>query len=321
MAKQLAPRTLAAVRPFRFGVQLDKPLAGTSWAETARRVAALGYSTLFIPDHFGDQLAPMVALASAAEAAPGLRVGTLVLDNDYRHPLVTAKEAATLDQLSGGRLELGIGAGWMRTDYDESGIPYDPPGVRVDRLAEAVAVLKALWREEKVTWAGEHYRLSEAQGLPRPSTPGGPPLLIGGGSPRVLGLAAREADIVGVNPNLRSGAVDASVAADVLAERFDEKVAWVREAAGDRLADIELQCLCFIVQIGDDREAALARLAPFFGLSTEDAAGIPIALVGKPSQVADTLEERRERWGFSYWVVHAPEMEDFAPVVERLAGG
>jgi probable F420-dependent oxidoreductase len=308
------------VRPFRFGVQLSTPLAGRTWRETARQVESLGYSTLFIPDHFGDQLAPMVALAAAAEATTTLRVGPLVLDNDYRHPLVTAKEAATLDVLSGGRLELGIGAGWMRTDYDEAGLAYDRPGVRVDRLVEAVAILKGLWSQEKVDWDGTHYHLSAAQGLPRPVTEGGPPLLIGGGSPRVLGLAGREADIVGVNPNLVSGAIDASVAADVLGPSFDRKVAWVREAAGSRLADIDLQCLCFVVQVGTPRDQALAQLAPYFSLSVEEAADVPIALAGTVEEVCSTLEARRERWGFNYVVVHEAELESFAPVVGKLTG-
>ena len=301
-------------------MQLSQPLTGTTWSETARQVESLGYSTLFIPDHFGDQLAPMVALAVAVEATTTLRVGPLVLDNDYRHPLVTAKEAATLDVLSGGRLELGIGAGWMRTDYEEAGMPYDRPGVRVARLEEAVAILKGLWSQEKLDWEGTHYRLSGAQGLPQPVTPGGPPLLIGGGSPRVLGLAAREAAIVGVNPNLASGAVDASMAADVLGAAFDRKLEWVREAAGDRLGDIDLQCLCFVVQVGAPRDEALAQLAPFFGLSVEEAADIPIALVGTVDEICASLEERRRRWGFNYVVVHEGELESFAPVVGKLTG-
>lgn len=308
------------MQKFRFGVQLSNAPDGAGWRALARQVESLGYSSLLIPDHLGDQLGPFVALTVAAEATRNLRVGTLVLDNDYRHPLVMAKEAATLDLLSEGRLELGIGAGWMLTDYNESGIPYDPPGVRVDRLAEAMTILKALWADGKCTHAGTHYQLQDAHGLPRPHRPTGPLLTVGGGSPRVLALAAREADIVGVNPNLRAGAIGPEVAADVLGPRFDEKVSWVRAAAGARIDDIELQCLTFVVQVGPDRSEALQNLAPMFGLSPEDAADVPIALVGTVDQICETLEERRERWGFTYWVVHEAEMEALAPVVQRMTG-
>ena len=193
---------------FRFGVQVSTAPDGSGWRRLARQIESRGYSSLLIPDHLGDQLSPFVALTVAAEATTTLRVGTLVLDNDFRHPVIVAKEAATLDLLSEGRLELGIGAGWMITDYRESGIPYDPPGVRVERLGEALAILRALWADGKCTHAGTHYQLEDAQGLPRPHRTNGPPLIVGGGSPRVLALAAREADIVGVNPNLRAGAID-----------------------------------------------------------------------------------------------------------------
>jgi probable F420-dependent oxidoreductase len=308
------------VQRFRFAVQVSTAPEGTGWRELARKIESLGYSSLLIPDHLGDQLGPLVALTVAAEATTSLRVGTLVLDNDYRHPLVMAKEAATLDLLSEGRLELGIGAGWMLTDYNESGIAYDPPGVRVDRLAEAISILKALWADGKCSHDGTHYQLRDAHGLPRPHRPAGPPLIVGGGSPRVLALAAREADIVGVNPNLRAGAIGPEVAADVVGPRFDEKVSWVRKAAGARIDDIELQCLTFVVQVGVDRDEALGNLAPMFGLSPQDAADVPIALVGTVDQICQTLEERRQRWGFTYWVVHEGEMEAFAPVVQRMTG-
>jgi probable F420-dependent oxidoreductase len=308
------------VQTFRFGVQVSTAPDGPGWRRLARQVESLGFSSLLIPDHFGDQLGPFVALTVAAEATTTLRVGTLVLDNDYRHPVVTAKEAATLDLLSEGRLELGIGAGWMLTDYQESGIPYDPAGVRVDRLAEALDILKALWADGKCSHQGTHYQLEGAQGLPRPHRPSGPPLIVGGGSPRVLALAAREADIVGVNPNLRAGAIGPDIAGEVLGSVYDQKVSWVREAAGARIDDIELQCLTFVVQVGPERDEAVRNLAPMFGLSEEDARDVPLALVGTVDQICETIEERRRRWGFSYWIVHEAEMEAFAPVVERMTG-
>ena len=308
------------MKPFRFAVQVSGAPTAQAWRELARKVEDLGYSTLFIPDHFGDQWAPLIALASAAEATTTLNVGTLVLDNDYRHPVVLAKEIATLDLIAEGRLEVGIGAGWMRTDYDESGIAYDSPGTRVARFQEAVGILKSMWSEGSATFSGQHYQVKAAQGLPRPHSAPRPKLLIGGGSPKVLGIAGREADIVGINPNLAAGAVGAEMAAEVTPAKFDQKLAWLKEAAGHRFDDLELQCLTFIVQVGIDRDQVLANLAPGFGISEEEAGAIPIALVGTVDQICETLEERRQRWGFSYWVVHEPEMEAFAEVVKRLDG-
>lgn len=308
------------MKPFRFAVQVSGAANAKAWKDLARKTEDLGYSTLFIPDHFGDQWAPLIALTSAAEATTTLNVGTLVLDNDYRHPVVLAKEIATLDVIAEGRLEVGLGAGWMRTDYEESGIPYDRPGVRVDRFSEALEILKAMWTVGSATLEGKHYQVKAAQGLPHPHTRPRPRLLIGGGSPRVLGIAGREADIVGVNPNLAAGAIGAEMAAEVAPAKFDQKLEWVKAGAGERFDDLELQCLTFIVQVGVDRDEVLANLGPGFGLTPEEAGAIPIALVGTVDQICQTLEERRARWGFSYWVVHEPEMEAFAEVVKRLHG-
>ena len=192
------------MRPFRFGMQLSKASSLTAWRDTARKLEDLGYSTLFIPDHFEDQYGPLVALTVAAEATTTLNVGSLVFDNDYRHPLVLAKECATLDLASEGRLEVGLGAGWMESDYDQSGVEYDSPGVRVGRLEEGIKIVKALWANDTVDFEGEHYHLTGAHGQPRPHSPGGPKLLIGGGSRRVLRIAAENAQIIGINPSLRA---------------------------------------------------------------------------------------------------------------------
>lgn len=307
------------MRPFRFAVQTSSAPDGATWRERARRVEALGYSTLYVPDHFTDQWGPLVALTSAAEATKTLNVGALVFDNDYRHPVVLAKEVATLDLLSGGRVEFGIGAGWMRTDYEQSGIPYDEPAVRVDRLEEALSIYSGLWRGS-TSFAGAHYEVPGAIGSPAPSRPGGPKLVIGGGGRRVLTLAAQHADIVGINPSLRSGTVDGATARSAVAERYDERLAWVREAAGTRFDELELQVLTFLVAVGDDRAEFAERMGPALGLEPAAAAEAPIALVGSISEICDQLLERRERWGLTYWVVHDHEMEAFAPVVERLAG-
>ena len=306
--------------PFRFGVQLSNASSGPAWRELARTIEGLGYSSLFIPDHFEDQFGPLVALPVAAEATTDLKVGSLVFGNDYRHPIVLAKEIATLDLLSEGRVEFGLGAGWMTTDYEQSGIGNDPPGVRISRMAESLAVMKSLWSTGAATLAGEHYTITGAIGAPLPFSRPHPPIIIGGGGRRVLGIAAREADIVGVNPSLAAGYVGPEVLETTTAEYYDQRIAWIREAAGDRFDALELQCLTFLVQIVPDREDAVERLASMMGVTPEQVDGSPIALVGTIEQIAERLVERRERFGFSYIVVHEAEMEAFAPVVAALAG-
>ncbi len=308
-------------RTFRFGIQLSSAASGTDWATLAREAEDLGYSTLFMPDHFGDQLAPTPALAAAAAATTELRVGPLVLDNDYKHPVVTAKEMATLDVLSGGRLELGIGAGWMASDYESSGILMDQASERVDRLEEGLAVIKGLFAPGPFSYEGKHYRISGLDGLPKPIQQPGPPVLIGGGGPRVLALAGREADIVGINPAVRSGRVDADASRDGMAQVTDRKLAWVRDAAGERYPDIELNMLLFVVNISDDRDATLAAMAPFFQTTPEELAEYPHAWFGSLEQIADDLIARRERWDVSYLVVQGVDtMRSAAPIVARLAG-
>jgi probable F420-dependent oxidoreductase len=307
-------------RPFRFGIQLSSASPGQDWAALAREAEDLGYSTLFMPDHFGDQLAPVPALAAAAAATSALRIGPLVLDNDYKHPVVTAKEMATLDVLSGGRLELGLGAGWMASDYEQSGIPMDPAGVRVDRLEEAVAIVRGLMAPGAFSYEGKHYRVTGLDGLPKPvQSP--PPLLIGGGGPRLLALAGREADIVGLNPAVRSGQVDAAAARDGGADVTDRKLGWVREAAGDRYDGIELTMLIYMAVITDDRAGTMAATAPLFGLEPDGLEHYPHAWVGTVDEIAADLETRRDRWDVSYLVVQGVDtMRAMAPVVARLVG-
>lgn len=312
---------MAHDRRFRFGIQLNQAGSAAEWAELARRAEGLGYSTLFMPDHFSDQFAPGPALAAAAAVTTELRIGTLVLDNDYKHPVVTAKEMATLDVLSDGRLELGIGAGWMASDYEQSGIPHDPAAVRVDRLTEGVAVLKGLFAKGEFSYQGEHYTITGLDGQPKPVQSPHPPFLLGGGGPRMLRLAAREADIVGINPALRSGRIDKEAAEDGVAEATDKKLVWVKEAAGDRYADLELNMLVLFTQVTDDRDGMLAGLAPLYDMAPEDMASFPHIFVGTTEQIAEDVIARRERWDVSYFVVQTVEaMEALAPVVARLAG-
>lgn len=308
-------------RRFRFGIQLSTAESPVAWADLAREAEDLGYSTLFVPDHFGDQLGPAPALTAAAAATTDLRVGPLVLDNDYRHPVVTAKDMASVDLLSGGRLELGIGAGWMATDYDESGMTMDPAPIRVDRLEEALVVLRGLFAPGPFSHEGHHYRITELDGLPLPAQRPHPPFIIGGGGPRVLALAGREADIVGINPAIRSGRVDGDAARDGAAEVTDRKLAWVREAAGARYDDLEIQFLQFAFVVTDDRATTLDGMAALFGLSPGELSTYPHALVGSIDQIADDLVARRERWDASYVVVQGVDaMRAAAPVVARLAG-
>ncbi|MHB1486757.1 MAG: TIGR03621 family F420-dependent LLM class oxidoreductase [Acidimicrobiales bacterium] len=308
------------MRPFRFALQGSSAGTGSAWRQLARQVESLGYSTLYIPDHFGDQWGPIVAMTVAAEATTTLNVGSLVFDNDYRHPVVLAKEIATLDLASEGRVEFGLGAGWMRADYDEAGLAYDSAGTRIERMVEGLAIMKDLWAEGSSTRSGRHYTVNAAQGLPRPHSVPYPKLIIGGGSPKVLSIAAQQADIVGINPNLAAGHVGKETAASALAERFDQRVEWVKKAAGDRFEDLDLQILTFVVQVVPNRDEVIASVAPFFGVDAEQAADVPIALVGTVDEICEILIERRVRFGFNYVVVHEAELEAFAPVVARLAG-
>jgi probable F420-dependent oxidoreductase len=308
------------VKPFRFGVQCGGDRDRADFEQLARKVEALGYSTLYLPDHFIDtQMAPLVGMCVAAEATKTLRVGALVFDNDYKHPAILAKEIATLDRLSDGRVELGIGAGWMKVDYDALGIPYDPAGVRVDRLEEALAVVKGSWGPDAFSFAGEHYTITDYNGIPKP-TQQPPPILIGGGGPRVLRLAGREADIVGINPNLRAGTLSNDQALDSVADMIDKKVGWVREGAGTRFDEVELQIRYFFASITDDRKGLAEAVAPGFGMTPEDALEAGITCIGTIDEICDQLVARRERWGVSYVVIGDDIFEQFAPVVDRLAG-
>jgi probable F420-dependent oxidoreductase len=305
---------------FRFALQASGAASPAAWRELARKAEDLGYSTLYVPDHLDDQWAPMVAAAVAAEATTTLRVGTLVLDNDFRHPVLVAKEAATLDIATGGRFEFGLGAGWMTTDYEQSGIPMDKPSVRVARLAESLAIIRAMWRDGSATFTGEYYSVTGAAGTPTPVTPGGPPLVIGGGSRRVLALAGEFADIVSIVPSLNAGHIGAEVAAESVVEKYSDRVRWVREAAGERAGDLELQCWTVAVQVVPNADEVIASLATLFDLTPEQLRSAPLALIGTVEEITEMLRARRAELGFSYIVVHEAEMDALAPVIAELAG-
>jgi probable F420-dependent oxidoreductase len=315
------------MRPFRFGVLGEGIHSGEELLAEARRAEALGYATLLLRDHFvrepfGDQLAPMVALTAAAGATRTLRVGTLVLDNDYRHPVLLAKETATLDLLSGGRFELGIGAGWLREEYRRAGMPFDAPGVRVGRLEESLRVIKGLLAGGPFAFAGAHYSVAGLEGFPPPVQRPHPPILVGAGSRRMLGIAGREADIVGILPR----ALPDGTISEELSERSSamvaEKVGWVREAAGDRFGEVELSMVATVRVAGDHRSAAerLAAEEGWGGGVAERVLEMPSVFLGPVERIVDQMQARRERYGFSYYVVAEGAMEAVAPVVERLAG-
>jgi probable F420-dependent oxidoreductase len=314
---------MAHDRRFRFAAQLSKAPDGTGrgWVEQARKAEDFGYSALLMPDHFDDQLAPVPALAAVAAATTSLRMGALVFCNDYRHPFVLAKEAATLDLLSDGRLELSLGAGWKLTDYEAAGMTYDHPAVRVERFEEAVKVVQGLLRTDgPFNFHGEHYEVLGHTLTPRPVQQPGPPLIIGGGGRRVLSFAARHADIVSINVNLRAGAGGVETAMDGTPERTRTKVAWVKEAAGDRFDDLELNALIGFVVITDDAGSLVAQMAPVFGVDPTEARHVPMVLLGTLDEIAEELEWRRAEYGISYWSIESDAWETLAPIVSKLAG-
>lgn len=306
-------------RGFRFGVQVSKETTAKGWAELARRTEAAGYEVLTMPDHFTDQLAPIPALMAAASATTTLRVGALVFDNDYKHPVILAKELATIDLLSEGRLEIGLGAGWMISDYEEAGIPYDSPKVRIDRFIEGVAVIRGAMTDGSFSFSGDHYTITNYNGQPKP-VQARPPLLIGGGGKRVLSYAAREADIIGINGTMTAGVVGPEALSTMTAESVDEKVAIVAAAGAHRINDIEMNIRTFFVKVTNDRAATVDGISSMFGVSKDMIDASPFALIGSVEECIEQLLERRERWGFSYTIVGAENIDECAPIVAALRG-
>ncbi|CAB4550794.1 unannotated protein [freshwater metagenome] len=308
------------LRPFRFGVQASSAKTRAEWVDLALRTEGQGYSCLTMPDHYDEQMAPVPALMTAANVTTTLRVGALVWDNDYKHPAVLAKELATMDVLSDGRLELGIGAGWMISDYEQMGIPYDSAKIRIDRFVEGIKVIKGAMAQGPFSFSGEHYTITGYNGTPKPIQAPCPPILIGGGGKRVLSIAAREADIIGINATMSAGVVGPDAISTMTAAAVDEKVDIVRVAAGARLADIEMNVRAFLVNITDDAAGAAAGIATMMGVEPKMVEETPFALVGPPSKLIEDLLARRERWGFSYIIVGAEDIDSFAPVVSALNG-
>ena len=324
-------------RPFRFGVLGESARSAAELLNAARRAEIAGYATFLIRDHFieeplGHQLAPIAALATVAAATKTLRVGSLVICNDYRHPVVLAKEVATLDVLSGGRFELGLGAGFSRPEYEAAGLPFDPPGVRVDRFAEALQVFKGLFDTEAFTFSGRFYTVTKVDSFPKPVQRPHPPILVGAGGRRMLSIAARAANIIGIqtaapgNPlaisNRSAGRRIGSDPSGLLAESIAEKIGWIRHEAGSRFDAIELSIVSSVVIAENRRETAerLMRQREWDSISVDSVLEMPSIFIGSVDQIAHEMQVRRERYGISYHVVRDSGLDTLAPIVSRLAG-
>jgi len=280
----------------------------------------MGISVLTVADHLDEQISPIAALMAAADATTTLRVGSLVFATDYRQPAMLAREAATIDRLSGGRLEFGIGAGWKLDDYAAAHVPLDRPAVRIARLEEAIKVIKGLWADEPLTFEGTHFNITNLNGLPKPAQQPNPPIVIGGGGKLVLQVAGRQADIVHLNPSLPAGVIDERAGASATAEATEQKIEWVRSAAGERFDQLTFAVRVHLAMVTDDRDAMIDALAGGFGLTHDQAANTPHALVGTTDQICEDLEFRRDRFGISDIGISASVMDDLAPVIAKLAG-
>jgi probable F420-dependent oxidoreductase len=310
---------MSPARAFRFAAADYQTASLAEYVAYAREVEALGYATFLCGDHFERRVfEPGPALTAAALATTTLRVGCTVFDNDFRHPALLAKEAATIDVLTGGRFEIGIGAGWHKDEYERVGIPFDPPATRIGRMKEAVHVIKGLWSDGPFTFSGQYYTITELTGTPKPLQQPHPPIFMGGGGRRFLSIAAQEADIVGISGQATpAGEIDyRSVNEAALAE----KVGWVRAAAGAGFDRLELALLINSLAVTDNQQLEAERLAGVHGFTAEGILANPYFLVGSVDQIAEGLLEQRERHGISYITVYEKDMKTFAPVVARLAG-
>jgi probable F420-dependent oxidoreductase len=327
MPRDRCPATIAAVsplRPFRFLGAFQEIADGTTLADTARRAEATGFSALVIPDHLIPQLSPVPAMAVIAAATETLRIGTFVINNDLRHPAVLAQDLASIDVLSGGRLEIGIGAGWNRAEYDAVGLPFELASIRSARLAEAVAVLKGAFGDGPFSFRGEYYTIDDYDGWPKPVQQPRPPLMIGGGGERTLRLAAREADIIGFAPRILPG--DRTDPHSLTWAATEEKLAWVREAAGPRFDGLELNVYPsrWPIVVTDDARGEAARASDALRersgveLTVDEVLASPHLFIGSIDGLIEKFTEIRERLGISSFMVGA--VDELAPVVERLAG-
>lgn len=319
--------------PFRFGYQTFMPESAAEWRDNARKAEDLGYSTLSLADHYlaagaaadaaahpPQTVAAVPAMMAAAAVTETIKIGCRVFCCDYHHPAVLAKEMATIDLLSDGRLEAGFGAGWIASEYEALGIPMDRPGVRIDRMVEYVEMSKQFFAGADMDYRGEHVHVVDTVATPASPQPGGPKVMIGGGSPRVLGIAGRLADIVSINFDNSAGKIGEHGLASGTASGTDAKLQWIRDGAGDRFDELEIEIGAYFTTVTDHRQPTLEAMAPMMGMTPDELAAHPHTLIGSVDEICDTLEERRERYGISYVTVGRDALDDFAPVVERLDG-
>ncbi|HEX6474986.1 MAG TPA: TIGR03621 family F420-dependent LLM class oxidoreductase [Candidatus Limnocylindria bacterium] len=311
-------------KPFQFLADAGGVMNARALGELARRAEAAGYHGLVVSDHLVDKLAPVPAMAVVAATTDRLRMSAFVLNNDFRHPAVLAQELASLDVLSDGRLDVGIGAGWRKVEYDGIGLGFDPVPVRAERLAEAVTVLKGLLADEPLTFDGSHYRISELDGLPKPVQRPHPPFLIGGGGKRTLSLAAREAQIVGFAPRISRGGTGDPLSFTL--EATAEKVEWVREAAGERFDRLTFNVYPSMSQPSltdharEEIAEVAARLSEMGGapISEQQVAESPHVMIGSVESLVEKFTMLRDRLGISSILVG--DVGPMDAVVERLAG-
>jgi len=320
-------------RPFRFGVQAYAPASAVEWRELARRAEGLGFSSFHLADHVigpGPALsatghpvqtvAAIPAMAVAAEATSTIKVGCRVLCVDYRNPVMLTKELATLDFFSEGRLEIGLGAGWLRNEYDAMGVPFDRAGIRLDRLEEVIGLVRASFADGELNIEGRHVHAVGFEAVPKPVQKPRPPIMIGGGAKRILTIAGREADIVSLNFDNSTGRLGPEGIGSSTAELTDQKIEWIRAGAGSRFDDIELEIAAYFTVVTDDGAGVRGKMGPMFGLSAEAMAEHPNVLIGSIDEICDRIVERRGRFGISYVSFGSSSMEAVAPVVARLAG-
>ena len=302
-------------------------------AKLARKAESTGFSSFHLADHIigpGPALAAtghpvqtvaaIPAMAVAAEATSTIKVGCRVLCVDYRNPVMLAKEVATLDFFSEGRLELGLGAGWLQGEYEAVGIPFDRAGVRLDRFEEVIGLLRASFAEGELNIDSTHVHAVGFEAVPKPFTKSGPPIMIGGGAQRILTIAGREADIVSLNLNNSSGKLGAEGIGSSTAEHTDQKIQWIRNGAGERFDQIEIEIAAYFTVVTPDGAGTRAKMAPMFGMTPEVFAEHPNVLIGSVDEICDRIVERRERFGISYTSFGASVMDSVIPVVERLSG-
>jgi probable F420-dependent oxidoreductase len=307
-------------RPIRFGTGGGRVADPVRLIAAARRAEEIGYSTFSMADHFHMPFSPLIALAAVADATTTLRVTQTVLAHDFRSPAVVAKDLATLDVLSGGRVEVGVGAGWMQSEYVQAGIQFDAAGVRIARLDEYLTVLKGLFGDEPFSFSGEHFTISALDGTPKPIQRPAPPILVGGGGTKLLAVAARQADIIQVMPRMRPPGqpIDPT---QFSAAVYRGKIDHIKAVAGDRFPDIELGTQLLAAAVTDDVDAVLDDVAAGHGISAEALRTSPLVAVGSLSEVCDKLLAVRDEYGISYFACpYGAKPSSLAPIIEKVAG-